>query len=145
MMISTRGRYALRMMLDLAENQKDGYVALKDIAERQHISKKYLEQIIPVLNRGNLLQTTRGYQGGYRLARKPEDYTVGDILHATEGSLAPVACLDGDTNPCNYQDVCATLYVWDGLDRVVADYLNGITLKDILDKKLGRTGNDYVI
>ena len=96
MMISTRGRYALRMMLDLAEYQGDGYVPLKDIARRQEISKKYLEQIIPILNRAELLQKTRGYQGGYRLMRAPRDYTLGDILRTTEGSLAPVACLEGE-------------------------------------------------
>ena len=94
MKISTRGRYALRMMLDLAENQGSGVVALKDIAARQDISKKYLEQIIPVLNRAGLLQTSRGFQGGYRLAKVPKDYTVGEILRAAEGGLSPVACLE---------------------------------------------------
>ena len=91
-MISTRGRYALRMMLDLAQNQGDGYVALRDIAARQEISKKYLEQIIPLLNRVGLLQTTRGVQGGYRLTRRPEEYTVLDILEVTETGLSAVAC-----------------------------------------------------
>ena len=94
MKISTKGRYALRMMLDLATHQGDGYVALKDIAQRQEISKKYLEQIVPMLGKSNILRTTRGYQGGYRLARAPQDYTVGEILRLTEGGLAPVACLD---------------------------------------------------
>lgn len=145
MMISTRGRYALRMMLDLAEYQGDGCVALKDVARRQEISKKYLEQIIPILNRAELLQTTRGYQGGYRLARKPEDYTLGDILRATEGSLAPVSCLEGDANLCARQGDCATLPVWQGLDRVVNEYLDGITLQDVLDEQNRRRGNDYVI
>ena len=145
MMISTRGRYALRMMLDLAEYQGDGYVPLKDIARRQDISKKYLEQIIPILNRAELLQTTRGYQGGYRLARKPEDYTLGDILRSTEGSLAPVACLEGDANLCARQADCATLPVWTGLDRVINEYLDGITLQDVLDEQNRRRGDDYVI
>lgn len=142
-MISTRGRYALRMMLDLAENQGDGYVALKDIAARQDISKKYLEQIIPVLNRAGLLQTTRGVQGGYRLTRRPEEYTVLDILSATETGLAAVACLEQDANPCARCADCLTLPVWQGLDKVVKDYLGGITLQDVLDRR--NVGNDYVI
>ncbi len=142
-MISTRGRYALRMMLDLAENQGDGYVSLKDIAARQDISKKYLEQIIPVLNRAGLLQTTRGVQGGYRLTRRPEEYTVLDILSATETGLAAVACLEQDANPCARCCDCLTLPVWQGLDKVVKDYLGGITLQDVLDRR--NVGNDYVI
>ncbi|MBE6910643.1 MAG: Rrf2 family transcriptional regulator [Ruminococcaceae bacterium] len=145
MMISTRGRYALRLMLDLAEHQGNGYVALKDSAQRQDISKKYLEQIIPTLNRFDLLRTTRGYQGGYRLARNPEDYTLGDILRATEGSLAPVACLEAEHNTCAHQADCATLPIWRGLDKVINDYLDGITLQDILDQQAERRGNDYVI
>ena len=100
MKISTKGRYALRMLLDLAEHQGDGYVALKDIAQRQGISKKYLEQIVPMLGRADVLRTARGYQGGYRLARAPQEYTVGEILCLTEGSLAPVACLEQHPNPC---------------------------------------------
>ena len=119
MKISTRGRYALRMMLDLAENQGSGVVALKDIAQRQDISKKYLEQIIPVLNRAGLLQTSRGFQGGYRLAKAPEDYTVGEILRAAEGGLSPVACLEQSPNACPRCHECETLPVWTGLERVV--------------------------
>ena len=145
MMISTRGRYALRLMLDLAEHQGDGYVALKDAAQRQDISKKYLEQIIPTLNRFDLLRTTRGYQGGYRLARNPADYTLGDILRATEGSLAPVTCLEVGHNNCERQADCATLPIWQGLNKVINDYLDGITLQDILDRQAARRGNDYVI
>ncbi|MBE6909853.1 MAG: Rrf2 family transcriptional regulator [Ruminococcaceae bacterium] len=145
MMISTRGRYALRLMLDLAEHQGNGYVALKDSAQRQEISKKYLEQIIPTLNRFDLLRTTRGYQGGYRLARNPEDYTLGNILRVTEGSLAPVTCLEADHNTCARQADCATLPIWRGLDKVINDYLDGITLQDILDRQAANRGNDYVI
>ena len=144
-MISTRGRYALRMMVDLAEHQENGFVALKDIAQRQDISKKYLEQIIPVLNRSGLLQTSRGYQGGYRLVKAPKEYTVGDILRATEGSLAPVACLEGGTNLCPRCSGCATLPVWTGLQKVVDEYLGGITLQDILDAQQAKAGNDYNI
>lgn len=145
MMISTRGRYALRMMLDLAEHQENGVVPLKDIAARQEISKKYLEQIIPILNRADMLATERGYQGGYRLTRPPKDYTLGDILRATEGSLAPVACLEGTQNHCSRQADCVTLPVWRGLGKVINDYLDSITLQDVLDEQLRLRGNDYVI
>ena len=100
MKISTKGRYALRMLLDLAEHRQNGYITLKDIAQRQNISKKYLEQIVPVLNKSNILMTNRGYQGGYRLAKAPEKCTVGEILRLTEGSLAPVACLETDPVQC---------------------------------------------
>ena len=142
-MISTRGRYALRMMLDLAQNQGDGYVALRDIAARQEISKKYLEQIIPLLNRVGLLQTTRGVQGGYRLTRRPEEYTVLDILEVTETGLSAVACLEKDAAQCPRSADCMTLPVWQGLDKIIRDYLGGITLQDVLDRH--NVGNDYVI
>ena len=135
MKISTKGRYALRMMLDLAEHQNDGYVALKDIAARQNISKKYLEQIVPILNKADILRTTRGFQGGYRLAKPPEKYTVGQILRLTEGSLAPVACLEHDPIECERSVGCATLPVWQGIYRVITEYLDGITLQDILDQQ----------
>lgn len=145
MKISTKGRYALRMMLDLAEHQGDGYIALKDIAERQNVSKKYLEQIVPILNKADILNTNRGYQGGYRLARTPDKYTVGDILRITEGSISPVACLDKNPVECERASECATLPVWQGLYKVIADYLDGITLQDILDKQHDRCCSDYVI
>lgn len=142
MMISTRGRYALRMMLDLAEHADEGFIALKDIAERQDISKKYLEQIIPVLNRSGLLQTSRGFQGGYRLIKKPSEYTVLEILNATEGSMSPVACLEGDENNCPRKGECLTLPVWQGLKDAVENYLGSITLEDIL---ANGSGGNYVI
>lgn len=145
MKISTKGRYALRMMLDLAEHQGDGYIALKDIAARQNVSKKYLEQIVPILNKADILNTNRGYQGGYRLARTPDQYTVGDILRITEGSISPVACLDKNPVECERAAECATLPVWQGLYKVIADYLDGITLQDILDKQHDRCCSDYVI
>ncbi len=145
MKISTKGRYALRLMLDLAEHQNDGFIALKDIAERQGISKKYLEQIIPMLNTPELLRTNRGFQGGYQLAQSPEKYTVGMILRLTEGSLAPVACLAQEPNICERSDSCTTLYVWEGLYKVITDYLDGITLQDILDKERENYANNYVI
>ena len=145
MKISTKGRYALRMLLDLAEHRDDGYIALKDIAERQHISKKYLEQIIPVLNKSDILLANRGYQGGYRLAKSPRHYTVGDILRLTEGSLAPVACLDYEPMQCERSADCLTLPVWKGLYKAITDYLDGITLQDILDNSSAMIANDYVI
>ena len=106
MKISTKGRYALRMMLDLAEHREQGFVSLKEIAARQDISKKYLEQIVAVLNRPDFLKTNRGYQGGYRLAKTPDQYTVGDILRLTEGGLAPVACLEEEPNTCRCGPGC---------------------------------------
>ena len=145
MKVSTKGRYALRMMLDLAEHQQDGYVALKDIAKRQDISKKYLEQIVPLLNKSGFLMANRGFQGGYRLAKEPGEYTVGDILRITEGSLAPVSCLDQTPNQCERANDCATLPVWEGLYKVINEYLDGITLQNLLDQQRERYMFDYVI
>lgn len=138
MKISTKGRYALRMMLDMVRHQKEGPVALKDIAERQHVSKKYLEQIALVLSQEGLLQGTRGHQGGYRLIAEPKDCTVYDILEVVEGSMHPVACLDQMPNACERCDHCDTLYVWEGLDEVIRQYLRSITLQDMLDKPANR-------
>ena len=145
MKISTKGRYALRMLLDLAQHQTSGYIALKDIADRQQISKKYLEQIVPLLNKAGALRTNRGYQGGYQLAKRPDQYTVGDILRITEGSLAPVSCLDDKPNQCERSSFCPTLYVWEGLQKVVADYLDSITLQDIIDNHTALEIDNYSI
>ncbi len=145
MKISTKGRYALRMLLDLAEHRSEGYIALKDIANRQDISKKYLEQIIPVLNKPDILKTNRGYQGGYMLAKDPAQYTVGDILRMTEGSLAPVACAGQNPPDCARSADCPTLPVWQGLYRVINEYLDGITLQDILDSHRERGADNYII
>lgn len=145
MKISTKGRYALRMLLDLAEHENSGYIALKDIAERQNISKKYLEQIVPVLNKSNMLLTNRGFQGGYKLAKAPSAYTVGQILQLTEGSLAPVACLDHEPVACERCNDCVTLPIWQGLNRVIQEYLDSITLQDILDQERDRYSNNYMI
>lgn len=134
MKISTKGRYALRMMLDMAQHQKNGPVALKDIAERQNVSKKYLEQIALVLSQAGVLQGTRGHQGGYRLIAEPKECTVYDILVSVEGSMHPVACLDHSPNDCERCNGCETLYVWQGLDTVIQNYLKGITLQDVLDR-----------
>lgn len=145
MKISTKGRYALRMLLDLAEHQNEGFIALKDIAERQNVSKKYLEQIIPVLNKTDFLRTNRGFQGGYKLAKSADKYTVGEILRLTEGTLAPVSCLEYEPNECERSGECVTLPVWQGLYSVITEYLDGITLQDILDKQKERFSNDYII
>lgn len=145
MKISTKGRYALRMLLDLAEHKNDGFIALKDIAERQNISKKYLEQIIPVLNRSDILNANRGYQGGYKLAKSPDKYTVGEILRLTEGSIAPVACLDQDPVICERREDCITLPLWKGLNKVISDYLDSVTLQGLLDNQKEMVANDYVI
>jgi transcriptional regulator, Rrf2 family len=144
MKISTKGRYALRLMVDLAEHKDNGFIALKDVAKRQNISKKYLEQIVPVLNGAGLLATNRGNRGGYKLAKEPKEYTVGDILRITEGSIAPVSCLDSEVNPCERKNFCQTLYVWEGLYKVVNEYLDGITVQDIVDRIEDATV-DYII
>lgn len=143
MKISTKGRYAMRLLVDLAQHGEDGYIALKDIAARQNISKKYLEQIVPLLNKADLLRTNRGYQGGYALAKSPDKYTVGEILRVTEGSLAPVACLQYEENDCNRKADCATLPIWEGLYKTIIDYLDGITLADIIEKP--DNGGNYCI
>ena len=145
MRISTKGRYALRLMLDLAEHQSDGYVALKDIAARQDISKKYLEQIVPTLIRSGCLLTNRGFQGGYRLAKAPDQYTAEDILLLTEGILCPVACVDQPTVECERSADCPTRPLWQGLNRVIHEYLSSITLQDLLDQQTSQYGNDYMI
>ena len=123
----------MRLLLDLAEHKNDGFIALKTIAERQGISKKYLEQLIPLLNQPDILRTTRGYKGGYMLAKSPDQYTVGQILKITEKSLCPVSCLEDDPNKCERVSQCKTLPMWKGLKQVIDDYLGSITLKMLLD------------
>lgn len=144
MKISTKGRYALRMLYDLALHQEDGFISLKDIAERQNISKKYLEQIVPLMNKSGILRTNRGNKGGYSLAKNTAEITVGDVIRAAEGSLAPVSCLDFEPNECPRVGECATLYVWEGLYKTVTQYLDSITLKDIVDHNATAVG-DYCI
>lgn len=133
----------MRMMIDLGQHRADGYIALKDVADRQNIPKKYLEQIVPLLNKAELLRTNRGYQGGYALSKDPEKYTVGEILRVTEGSLAPVSCLQYEENDCPRRADCATLPIWEGLYKAITDYLDGITLADVIDKL--NNGGDYCI
>ena len=145
MKISTKGRYALRMLIDLALHQQDGFIALKDIAARQNISKKYLEQIVPILNKSNILQANRGFQDGYRLVNPASTYTVGSILRLTEGSLTPIACLDWNPEGCERRNDCMTLPMWQGLSKVIADYLDNITLQDIIDDYQARAVDNYSI
>ena len=139
MKISTKGRYALRLMLDIAQNQASGPVTLRDASERQDISKKYLEQIALQLSQSGILRASRGHQGGYMLTRAPEDCSVGEILRITEGSTAPVACLEGGKNVCPRCGSCLTLPVWLGLDRVIERYLDSMTLRDILDGNIPKS------
>lgn len=145
MKISTKGRYALRLMLDLALCPKEEYIPLKQIAARQEISEKYLEQIITLLNRAGYVHSVRGAQGGYRLAKNPKDYTVGMILRLTEGSLAPVACLDLDPGECARSEQCATLEVWKRLNDAINSVVDHTTLADLVELQQSKQGNDYVI
>lgn len=134
MMISTKGRYALRVMLDLAEHRQEGYTPLAAIAQRQQISEKYLESILAVLSKAGLLDALRGKGGGYRLAKAPEDYSVYEILCLTEGTLAPVACLETG-HGCENASACRTFPLWQGLDETVRNYLSGFTLCDVLNMR----------
>ena len=138
MMISSKGRYALRVMVDLAEHPADGFIPLKVIAERQDISEKYLESIISVLSKAGLVDGLRGKGGGYRLNRPAADYSVGQILRLTEGSLAPVTCLESEENPCPRAGQCTTLPMWEKLDALINDYLDSVSLADLLAQTDGQ-------
>lgn len=131
MMISTKGRYALRVLLDLAQQPEGEYISLKSISQRQAVSMKYLESIVSMLNKAGMVDSLRGKNGGYRLSRKPEEYTVGSVLKLTEGSLAPVACLACET-ACKRTDTCMTRPMWQELDELIDRYLEGKTLADLL-------------
>ena len=135
MKVSTRGRYALRLMIDLAENGGEGLVTLRDVARRQEISVKYLEQIVSILGKAGLVRSSRGPQGGYSLSRPAEEYTVGDILRLTEGDLAPVSCLEGEENQCSRCDRCGTVGFWNGLYAVVNQYIDRFTLADLVNSR----------
>ena len=145
MKISTKGRYALRLMLDLSLHNTGEYITIKSIAARQEISDKYLEQIITHLSKAGYVKSVRGAQGGYRLARAPEEYTVGMILRLIEGSLSPVACLDDEPNECSRSSLCATLDVWVKLNEAINNVVDNITLADLVDKQNSLSGNNYVI
>lgn len=135
MKISTKGRYALRLMIDLAQHDAAGCIPLRDISRRQEISAKYLEQIVVQLSRAGLVTSTRGAQGGYRLSRHPSEYTVGEILRITEGSLAPVACMEHEPIECSRAEDCITLGLWRGLYDVINQYLDAITLEDLVSQE----------
>jgi Rrf2 family protein len=145
MRISTKGRYALRMLLDLAEHKDDGFISLKEIAQRQNISKQYLEQIVAILHTSNFLRANRGKQGGYMLAKNPSQCTVGQILRVTEGSLAPIACLEDEVNQCDRVMFCKTLPMWRGLNKVITDYLESVTLQDMMEQYQEQSADHYVI
>lgn len=131
-MISTRGRYALRVMIDLAEHSNGGYIPMKDVAARQEISLKYLERILPVLAKNGLIEGIQGKGGGYRLTREPAAYPVGEILRLTEGDLAPVACLENGSTPCGRSIECRTIEMWSRLNQLINDFFDGITLADLM-------------
>ena len=135
MMVSTKGRYALRIMLDLAQQEPETYISLTSVSGRQGVSVKYMEAIVAILNRAGLVESQRGKDGGYRLRRKPSEYSIGSILKLTEGSLAPVTCLDCEQSGCDRADSCLTLPMWQRLDEIIDGYLEKITLQDLLDGK----------
>lgn len=143
MKITSRGRYALKVMIDLAEQRSDDFIKLNDIAERQCISEKYLESIIASLTKQGLLIGVRGKGGGYKLSKNPEEYTVGSILKITEGSLTPVSCMDCKPNTCVSVSECKTLPLWEGLDKVIDNYLESVTIADLAFGK--NVGDNYVI
>lgn len=143
MKISTRGRYAIRVMLDLAEHNNGEYIPLMEIAKRQEVSEKYLESIVSVLSKNKFVQALRGKGGGYRLSKSPEEYTMGSILRLMEGSLAPIACLEDESNLCERAAECRTLRMWQGFYKLINEYFDGITLEDLLQE--GEDGGNYVI
>ena len=143
MLISSRGRYALRVLIDIAEHQADGYLPLKVIAERQEISEKYLEAILKGLVKEGVLTGVRGKGGGYRLSRTPDQISVRAVLQMTEESLAPVACLESGSEPCVRTANCRTVGLWRGLNQVICDYLDRYTVADLM--RVEEPGNDYVI
>ena len=144
MRVSTRGRYAIRLMLDLASNDSGGPIRLRDVASRQHISEKYLEQIISVLNKAGYVRSIRGPQGGYSLTRSPGEYTAGMILRLTEGSLSPVECTEESGIPCDREENCVTKLLWQKLDNAINDVVDNVTLEDLLSWQNSRA-DDYVI
>ena len=136
MMISTKGRYALRVMIALAEHCNGEYIPMKDVVKRQQVSQKYVERIMTMLSKANFVEAVHGKGGGYRLNRSPDEYIVGDILRLTEGSLAPVACLDCDAEECERADQCRTLPMWKELNNRITDFFDGITIADLMKKDI---------
>ncbi len=142
MIISTRGRYALRVMVDLAENGGVEYIPLKDISKRNDISQKYMESIMALLSKNNMVDSVHGKGGGYRLNRKPEDYKVGEVLRLTEKSLAPVSCMGLENNSCENSGKCRTFPLWIKLNKLIMDYLDSVTIQDLMR---GQMTEDFVI
>ncbi|MDP4119801.1 MAG: Rrf2 family transcriptional regulator [Bacillota bacterium] len=145
MKISSKGRYALRMMIDIAQHNNGEWISIKDISERQGISLKYLEQIVTNLTRSGMLLSSRGPQGGYMLAKSPEKYTAGQIIRVIEGNLAPVACLESETNMCERSTVCPTIQFWEGLYDVINKYMDSVTLQDLAESYNAQDGYDFSI
>lgn len=139
MKISTKGRYSLMFLIDLAQHRDEGFIALNDVAARKNISKKYLEQIVPILNKAGILQANRGARGGYCLAKSADNITVGDILRVTENIFMP------DSSAADPNEEILSLFIWNGLDEVIEKYLDGITLQGILDKQTLYYSNNYII
>ena len=142
MLVSTRGRYAIRVMIDLAEHMNGKYIPMKEIADRQDVSLKYMTKIMQALTKSGMLDGQHGKGGGYKLNRDPEEYRVGDILRLTEGTLAPVACLDETDCKCDRSFECRTRPMWNELDKLMSEYLDGITIADLME---GKTADNYVI
>ena len=142
-MISTKGRYSIRILLDLAQHRSGKYIPMKDVAARQDISLKYIERLTPALRTAGLIESVHGIGGGYRLTREPEEYTLWEILVLSEGDLAPVSCLQAGAEPCARAAECRTLSVWEGYYKLTKDYFSGITLADLAAST--QPGNDYVI
>ena len=144
MMVSTRGRYALRVMIDLAEHYQDGYIPMKIIAQRQNISLKYLEQILPALTKNGIIEGLQRKGGGYKLTARPGAYRVGDILRLVEGDLAPVACLSREAKTCERAEICKTLPMWTEFYKMTNDYFDGITLQELMgDTRAGDSEQDF--
>ena len=142
MLVSTKGRYAMRVMIDLAEHSSGGYIPLRDVAERQEISEKYLESIVVLLSKAGLLEGLRGKGGGYKLTKRPEQYTAGSILKLTEGTMAPVACLEDRANSCPRASECRTLPMWEKLNSQLEQFFEGVTIADLMKND---AGGDFVI
>ena len=142
MLVSTKGRYALRVVVDLAEHYDGSYIPIKDVAKRQELSLKYLERIMPVLSKNSIVDTAQGKGGGYRLHNTPESFTIGQILRLAEGDLAPVACLKENAAPCSRMSVCRTYSMWKGVNDLVQNYFDGITIRDLM---AGDEADNYVI
>ena len=135
MMVSTKGRYALRVLIDLAEHDAGGFIPMKDVVRRQNVSQKYMERIMSLLSKNGFVEGVHGKGGGYRLNRSPEEYRIGDILRLTEGTLAPVSCLDCGAKQCERMDSCRTRPLWHDLDRMINGYLDQVTIADLMKKE----------